>query len=523
MIPVLTSAEMREADRRAIEEAGVAGMVLMENAGAAVAAALRERFKAAQRITVVCGKGNNGGDGFVAARHLLPRSPSVYLLARRQDVKGDAAVHLREYERAGGAVLEVPDEATWEVASRRALDCEVLIDAILGTGLKEAPSGLPARAIAEIAEAVRRRALEVVAVDVPSGLSSDTGDVPWESVAAVLTVTFAAAKHCHALPPACERVGDLDVADIGIPRALAEQTNLWLLEEADARAAWPPRPRAAHKGTYGHVLVVAGSVGKTGAAVLAATGALRSGAGLVTVATPAPCLPVVAAGRAEIMTEPLDAGADGAVVAGAVERALELAASRDAVVLGPGLGQSAQARAFVHEFVARCSAPLIVDADGLNAFAAAPPQAASAERLRRSQPTVLTPHPGEAARLLGGSARDVQARRLEAARALAERCGAVVALKGQRTLIARPDARTAVNPTGNPGMATGGTGDVLAGMVGALLARGHDAWTAATAAAYVHGLAGDHAAARLGEESLLAGDVADGLADALRSLEVAHR
>jgi ADP-dependent NAD(P)H-hydrate dehydratase / NAD(P)H-hydrate epimerase len=342
-------------------------------------------------------------------------------------------------------------------------------------------------------------------------------------VRARLTVTFAAPKHCHVLPPACDHVGELRIADIGIPGALVEQTRLWLLEAADARRAWPPRPRSAHKGTFGHVLVVAGSTGKTGAAVLSALGALRSGAGLVTVATPEPCLPIVAASRPELMTEPLPSGPGGTVARSGVERALELASSRDAVVLGPGLGQDADTRSFVREFVGRCPVPLVVDADGLNALGASGADGAAAELLRRSPATVLTPHPGEMARLIGGSARDVQARRLEAARALAAHSGAVVALKGQRTVIARPDGSAAVNPTGNPGMATGGTGDVLAGITGALLARGCDAWTAATAATYVHGVAGDRAAARLGEEALLASDLVEALAEALRALEVPHR
>jgi NAD(P)H-hydrate epimerase len=241
------------------------------------------------------------------------------------------------------------------------------------------------------------------------------------------------------------------------------------------------------------------------------------------VATPEPCLPLVAVHRPEVMTEALAAGPGGAVARGAVDRALELAAARDAVVLGPGLGQSPDARAFARDLVRRCPQPMTIDADGLNAFGAADGEAAAPDLLRREPPTVLTPHPGEMARLLGGRTRDVQSRRADSARALAERTGAVVVLKGERTVIARPDGMAAVNPTGNPGMATGGTGDVLAGIVGALLARGCDAWTAATAATYLHGLAGDLAAEQLGQEAMLAGDLADALSGALRALEVGHR
>ncbi len=517
---MLTAAEMREADRRTIEEIGVPGAVLMENAGVAVAAAVRERFPSARRIAVVCGKGNNGGDGFVAARHLLDRGAAVWLLGWRTDVRGDAAVHLARYDAQGGRVHEVTSDNAWRQASAAALGGDVVVDAILGTGLREAPTGLAAAVIADLAGVAPRA---VVAVDVPSGLSADTGDVSWPAVSAGLTVTFAAAKHCHAWPPACDRVGELRLADIGIPRALVEHARVWLLEAADAAAAWPPRDPAAHKGTFGHVLVIGGSLGKSGAAVLSALGALRSGAGLVTVATTAPALPLVAAARPELMTEPLEAAADGELAAAAVEHALELARSRDAVVLGPGLGQAAQTRAFVRAFAARCKVPLIVDADGLNAFGASDGAPAALDLLRRAPATVVTPHPGEMARLAGMPAAEVQARRLETARGVAERTGAVVVLKGQRTVIARADGRAAVNPTGNPGMATGGTGDVLSGIVGALLARGCDAWVAATAATYVHGLAGDRAAARLGQESLIAGDLVDALPEALRGLEVAHR
>jgi NAD(P)H-hydrate epimerase len=518
VIPVLTAAEMREADRRTIEERGVPGVTLMESAGMAVAAAVRERFPYARRIGVLCGRGNNGGDGFVAARHLKLGTQRVWLLGRRADVRGDAAAHLARYEAGGGLVEEVPDEATWRAVSDDAMQCDLVVDAILGTGLREAPAGLAGAVIADL----DARRPPVLAVDVPSGLSSDTGDVPWPAVTAEVTVTFAAAKHCHAWPPACDRVGELRVTDIGIPRDLVGHARVWMLESADAARAWPRRDPAAHKGTFGHVLVIGGAMGKTGAAALAAMAALRAGAGLVTVATAAPALPLVAAVRPELMTEPLEE-AGGALAAAAVERALELAEARDAVVLGPGLGLTEQTRRFVRAFAPRCTVPLIVDADGLNAFTAQGTAPAALDLLRRTAATVITPHPGEMARLAGLQTADVQARRLETARQMAGRTGAVVALKGQRTVIARPDGLAAVNPTGNPGMATGGTGDVLSGMVGALLARGCDAWLATTAAVFAHGRAGDRAASRLGQESLVAGDVVDALPEALRGLEVAHR
>jgi hydroxyethylthiazole kinase-like uncharacterized protein yjeF len=320
------------------------------------------------------------------------------------------------------------------------------------------------------------------------------------------------------IPPACDRVGDLVIAHIGIPRSLL-QAQLFRLEAADAAVVFRLRSPGAHKGTYGHALVIAGSLGKGGAAILAATGALRTGVGLVTVATNLAALPLVAAGRPEFMTEPLPTTSAGDLGDEAVQRALALAKDRDAVILGPGLGE--RARDFVRAFIPRCPLPLVVDADALNALAPSARLKSATGLLRRASPTVVTPHPGEMARLVAGTTAEVQHRRLETARAFARETGAVVVLKGQATIVADPAGPTAVNPTGNPGMATGGTGDALAGIVGALLARGEEPFVAATAAVYIHGLAGDHAAQRKGQDSMLAGDLIEALPDAI--LGVCHR
>jgi NAD(P)H-hydrate epimerase len=427
------------------------------------------------------------------------------------------------FERSGGgSLLEAPDPATWQAQRHRLEAADVVVDAVLGTGLRQEPTGLVAEALSAVMAARAHRRVPIVAVDLPSGMSADAGDVAWPTLEADLTVTFGALKYAHVLPSACDRLGEVEVADIGIPFSLLAQARLWLLEEADARAAWPRRPPDAHKGRFGHVLVVAGSVGKSGAATLCGSAALLSGAGLVTVACPAPVRPEVAASRAELMTEPLPASAAGGLDASALEPALAMAASREAVAVGPGLGTGEGTRAFVRAFVEGCRAPLVVDADGLNALAPGIDGGALAA-LRRPGPTVITPHPGEAARLLGTSSGDVQARRVEAARELSARTGAVVVLKGHRTLVADPDGNTAVNPTGNAGMASGGTGDVLAGVIACGLARGLDAWRAATAAVYVHGKAGDVAARRRGQEALTAGDLLRLLPVALRGLEAGHR
>jgi NAD(P)H-hydrate epimerase len=508
---------MRRADRHAIEEVGLPGPVLMENAGAAVARLVDERFPGARRVVVLCGRGNNGGDGFVVVRRLGPRAEAL-LLGAPDKVAGDARTHLLACERSGGRVSVVADAGAWAGALRRVEEADLIVDAVLGTGLRSAPTGLAKDAIAAMAGRFEA-GVPVVAVDLPSGLPSDGGALDWPTARATVTVTFAAPKRGHVLPPACGEAGELVVADIGIPprSVAAASPSLFLLEDADAAAAFPPRRRGAHKGDFGHLLVVAGSIGKTGAAVLAAGGALRSGAGLVTIATPEPCLPVVAASRAEAMTEPLAATAGGGLDEAALPRLLDLAAERDAVVLGPGLGQDPRTQALVRAFVPACPVPLAIDADGLNALAPAGGEPGTLAPLRRVAATVLTPHPGEMARLVGRRTADVQRERPETALALARATGAVVVLKGERTLVAEPAGRAAVAATGNPGMATGGTGDVLAGVVGSLLGR-HGALLSATGAVVVHGRAGDLAARERGEEGLTAGDLVEALPAAIESV-----
>ncbi len=516
MIPVLTADEMRRADRHAIDEIGLPGPVLMENAGAAVARLVDERFPRARRVVVLCGRGNNGGDGFVVARRLGARAEAL-LLGGREGVEGDALVHLLACERSGGRVTVAGDPAGW--AAQKCLEeADLIVDAVLGTGLRKAPTGLPAAAIAAILGRFEA-GVPVVAVDLPSGLPSDGGAVDWPAARATVTVTFAAPKRGHVLPPACDHVGELVVADIGIPAGslAAASPSLFLLADEDAAGAFPRRRRGAHKGDFGHLLIVAGSVGKAGAAVLAAGGALRSGCGLVTVATPEPCLSVVAAARAEAMTEALPATAGGGLHEAGLQRLLDLAAARDAVVLGPGLGQDPGTRALVRAFVRACPVPLVIDADGLNALAAVGGETGDLGALRREPPTILTPHPGEMARLTGRRTAEVQRERPETAVGLARETGAIVVLKGERTLVAEPTGRAAIAATGNPGLATGGTGDVLAGVVGSLLAR-HGALLSATAAVVVHGRAGDLAARERGEDGLIAGDVVDALPAAIESL-----
>jgi ADP-dependent NAD(P)H-hydrate dehydratase / NAD(P)H-hydrate epimerase len=511
---VLNTAQMREADRRTIEEIGIPSLVLMENAGRQVVSAIEAvHGELLERsVAVLCGRGNNGGDGFVVARTLMQRSVdvSVFLLGRVAEVRGDARINLEILGRLGLTVVEIDDSQAWELHFTEVSDCALIVDAIFGTGLNAPLSGLLETVVAD----VNGSGIPVVAIDLPSGLSADSPEILGDSIEAGMTVTLAAPKLPLVLPPAETRAGDIVIADIGIPLELIEQLDgprVELLTRASMRELVTPRAPDSHKGDFGHVLVVAGSRGKTGAAHLAALGALRSGAGLVTVATPASCQPIVATMGPEYMTEPVPETIDGLDPDG-VDAVLELA--RDVVALGPGLGRGASTRHFIGRFVDRATMPLVIDADGLNAFIDDP------DRLngREGRDVIITPHPGEMARLVGMSADEVQASRLEIARNFAVAHHVYVVLKGHRTLIATPDGKVFINPTGNAGMATGGTGDVLTGMIAAWLAQLLDAEAACKLAVYLHGLAGDLAEADEGEVAMTSGDVVSHLGDAVLEL-----
>jgi NAD(P)H-hydrate epimerase len=514
VIPLVAAREMRHAEDRAVRALGVSTLLLMENAGRGAAQAVERALGGVtgRRVAVVCGKGQNGGDGFVVARHLACRGAAVtcWLAGQAAQVRGDAATNLETIMRLGLPVTELRDAADLGALRRALADADLLVDGLLGTGVRGAATGIVADAIAALNASGR----PVCALDLPSGIDADRGVVPGPAVRASFTVTFGLPKLALYQSPAAEHAGRVEVADIGIPRDwLREGVGVALVEAADVRAALPGRPVDAHKGRYGHLLVVAGSVGKTGAAVLACRGALRSGTGLVTAALPASQQPVVAAALAEAMTEPLAETAAQTLSTKALDRLLELAGRADAVVVGPGAGLDAETAEILRALIAGTERPVVVDADALTALAGH----LDAARTARG-PRLLTPHPGEAARLLGQSAADVQADRIGSVRALAEASGALVALKGAGTLVTRSGGMVTVNPTGNPGMATGGMGDVLAGVAGGFLAQGLDPESALRAAVYLHGLAGDLVAARLGGVGLLAGDLAEALPDAIRQV-----
>ncbi len=509
---VLTAEQMRQADRLTTERYGVPSLELMENAGRRVVEFLRGEHENLdrQRIAMLCGRGNNGGDGLVVARLLAQEGarPVVYLFSRPEEVRGDAAVNLKRWEEAGGHLEVIASAEDWAKAREEVSHAAIIVDALLGTGLRGPVEGL----LRQVIEDVNRfgAGAEIVAVDIPSGLSSDQPDSPGPAIVARATVTFTAPKLGIVLPPNAERVGQLVVGAIGTPRKLLdedESLKLHWLEPGEFRSVPLRRRPNTHKGTYGHVLVVAGSRGKTGAAVLAGLGALRAGAGLVTVGTPESVWAVVASHAPELMTEPLDATQAGTVALGALEsgRFVAVLEGKNVLAIGPGLTLHPETQQFIRSVVAGCGVPVVLDADGLNAFAGR----AALLAQRKTPALAVTPHPGEMARLLGSEASDVQANRLEAAQRAAREWNAWVILKGYCTILAAPDGRAFINSTGNPGMATAGTGDVLTGMLAGLTAQfGVARWEAVLGlGVYLHGLAGDLAVEEVGEASLVASDL----------------
>ncbi len=515
-VKVLTSKEMKEIDRKTIEEIGIPGPVLMENAGLQIVRVIRAIFPRPERerIVIVAGKGNNGGDGLVVARHLFNggAKPHVMLLAAHEEVRGDAAINLKIAKAIGVSIKEIWSQKDWKRQKKLLQEATIIIDAIFGTGLAKAADGLYARAIDDI----NKSGAFKLAVDIPSGLSSDTFEIIGPAVRADLTVTLAAPKIAHIFPPAEEMVGDFIVADISVPRHLFEDANLKLelVEKAGLLPAFKKRKSDTHKGTYGHLFIISGSLGKTGAATMAAKAALKTGAGLVTVGTPASCLPIVARSMVELMTESLEETKEKTISAEALPRALNLIRGKDALLIGPGISTNESTAEFLWKLIPKIKLPLVIDADGLNILALKRELLKSLPR-----PAILTPHPGEFARLLGLSIAEVLAKKLELVPAFTQKYGVYLVLKGYRTLVADPEGRIFINPTGNPGMATGGSGDVLSGMIASMIMQQRDPLQAALAAVYIHGLSGDLAAQKIGERALVAGDLIRFLPQALKMME----
>jgi len=510
--PVVSAQEMRELDREAVETLGIAEDALMENAGRAVARELLRERTDRVPVSIVCGRGNNAGDGLVAARHLHEWGVEVcvILLGEADQLSAAAAVNLERACRAGVPLAD---------RERQLPGRGIVVDAIFGTGLSRAVEGVEADWIRRInaCRAQSRGRVQVVAVDLPSGLCADTGALLGACVEADLSVTFGLPKLGLTLEPGRSAAGRIRVARIGIgdpPADRLPRAELWTAAYAGSQL--PARPAAGHKGSFGHALIVAGSEGKTGAAALAAEGAARAGAGLVTIACPAGLNDILEIKCTEAMTAPVADTPGRAFAASASEAILALAATRDALGLGPGIGCLEETQALVVSLAKRLEIPLVIDADGLAPFAREP-----GGLREREAPTVLTPHPGEAARLLGIETAQINRDRPAAARELAKRFGSVVALKGAATVIAEPSGRIAINPTGGPALATGGTGDVLLGMVTGFIAQGLDAYAATTLAVFLHGAAADRLARRAGSSGHLAGEIAREIPAATAQLRAA--
>ena len=513
---ILTSSQMNEIDRRTIES-GIPGLILMENAAERVVELLVEKFSPLEqrRIAVVCGRGNNGGDGLAIARQLWarfrPRSLHVILTAAPGDLNRDATANFKMLQACGcpniipGPLGEIPMEARF---------ADIVIDAVLGTGVNGAAQGVPLDAIRMIN--TQFPLAKVVAVDVPSGLPTDSGVLLGEFVRADYTVTFTAYKLGQILAPACEHMGELRLGPIGTPPEMIEDDptlGLRLITPALIAPLFAPRPQESNKGTYGHVLVIAGSRGKSGAAAMTGLAALRAGAGLVTVASAASAISAIAAHAPELMTEPLPETEAGCLAEHSFHFINKLAEGKNIVAIGPGLGRDPETVKVVRRLYRELEKTLVIDADGLNALA-------GGDWKGSGYPRILTPHPGEMGRLAGKETDEVQADRVGTARDFAAAVVVQIVLKGYRTVLAMPGGDVLVNPTGSPAMATGGTGDILTGLIAGMLAQAEDtrdaAGKAVAAAIYLHGLAGEIGAREVGEKPLIATDLLRYFPEAIR-------
>ena len=512
---LVTAEQMRACDQRTINDIGLPGMVLMENAAQGAVRVLLDQVGSLEgaRVAVLAGRGNNGGDGLAMARILANQGAlcEVYLLAEKSQLTGDAAMNLKVALACGVRVIEAPDEARLEALSGEIARHELFIDALLGTGLSKEVTG---RYLAAI-ELLNQLEAPVMAVDIPSGLSADSGAPLGAAVMADFTATFGLVKQGLLLDGE-GYCGELFLVDISIPPAVEMdlEVECHLLEAELVAALINPRPAGAHKGSFGHLLVVGGSPGKSGAPCLAAMGGLRAGAGLVTACLPAGLGLVAEIKLTAAMSQPLAESAHGGLALEAAPTVLELMRTRQALVLGPGLGREDVSLELARKLWADCPGSLLMDADGLFALA----ESWGGVKSGAAQ-AVITPHPGEAARLLGISTAQVQADRLGAARKLAAQGGAVAVLKGARSIIAEPGGAAWINLTGGPLLASGGSGDVLSGVIGGLMAQGLGSLEAALVGCFAHGLAADLAAEEYGQRGLAAEELADWLPQAFAILE----
>ena len=512
---LVTAAEMQEMDRQTIEMHAIPGIDLMEAAGQGAAVVLLNQFadQVEDGVSIICGKGNNGGDGFVIARELAAKDieVTVYLLADTDAVKGDAAVNLRRLVPLKIPVIEVPDENSFSAHQSGIARSGLIVDAILGTGLTSDVRGF----FKTVIDFINHTGLPIFAVDMPSGLNADTGQPCGISTHAQATATFGFAKIGHYTYPGADDTGKVEIIDIGIPDAVvaAVAPKQCLLSADRIGTYFQPRAADTHKGKTGHLLVVAGSTGKTGAATMTAVSAMRAGAGLVTLAVAESLNPVVGAQVQEVMTALLPQSRPGIIGDSALAEIQSLISGKTCLAIGPGIGQAAETRRLVDQILRQIRIPVVIDADGLNNLAG---QTRLLKKL--NAPAVLTPHPGEMARLIQSTPSAVQQNRLKCARDFAVKYGVHVVLKGAATVIAHPDGLVFINPTGNPGMASGGMGDVLTGLLAGFITQGLTPAAAAHAAVYLHGAAADTLAKTVGPIGYLAGDVMNAFPAEIRKI-----
>ena len=509
---------MQEMDRRTIETHGIPGLELMEKAGRGATRVLLDQFDAHTKagVGIICGKGNNGGDGFVIARCLAEKgiAVSVYLLAKTAALKGDAAANYNRLAPLNVEIIEIPDEDAFSKIKPRLSDHGLLVDAILGTGLTSDVRGLFKTVINFINE-LNRDGVAVFAVDIPSGLNADTGQPCGTCIRAQGTATFGLAKIGHFTYPGAEYTGSLEIIDIGIPGSVVQAVGpkQSLLTSAQIRTYLQPRSPDAHKGRTGHLLVIAGSPGKTGAAAMTAVSAMRAGAGLVTLGIAKSLNPILEAQVLEVMTAPLPESQNGILAAGALDSIKKLAAGKTCLAIGPGIGQARGTQSLARKIISQSRIPVVIDADGLNNLAG---QTQLLKRLKA--PAVLTPHPGEMARLMDVTPAEIQQNRLQCARNFATNFKVHLVLKGAATVIAHPDGSAYINSTGNPGMASGGMGDVLTGVLAGFITQGFTPEAATHAAVYLHGAAADTLAKTIGPVGYLAGEVMNAIPGEIKKI-----
>lgn len=509
MLPLVTASEMKEIDRKAAEVFGTPHLDLMENAGKGLAKVIQKQYPETKRVAIFCGKGNNGGDGLVAARYLSGKANVVvFLLCSKDEMSPNAKVNLDKFK---GKLFEITEEEELKKTISGAGKADIIVDAIVGTGLKSQLSATYRTAV----EGINSLGKKVISVDMPSGIDSDTGQIMGAAVKANLTITFGIPKLGLYLFPGRNYAGKIEIIDIGFPEPLVSGEGLksGIIERTDIAPLFPERQRDTHKGSYGHLLVVAGSRGKTGAAIMASTAAFRSGAGLVTLATSKNLLPIFEMMLTEVMTEPLSEAEKWSMGENAFGEILKMAEDKSALAIGPGIVPTPIATKVLAGLIEELRQPIVIDAGGIDAIVANPDVLKRAKGVR-----IITPHPGEMGRLLDISPREVQLDRVGIARRFAQDNNVCVVLKGAHTVIAAPEGKVFINTTGNPGMATAGTGDVLTGMIGGLLAQGFKAEKAAMAAVYLHGLAGDMVKEEKGEYGIMATDLIEKIPYAIKSL-----